>query len=58
MAMSLLAFGFCKAYRFYVKSQREAMLQPPYDLSGGNIYSCYMVSRVFLSKIHFFNLIL
>jgi len=54
MAMSLLAFGFCKAYRFYVKSQREAMLQPPYDLSGGKIYSYHMVLRVFLLSIHFF----
>lgn len=35
IAMSLIGFGFCKAYRYYVKNQRDSLLQAPFDLSGG-----------------------
>jgi len=36
IAVSLLGFGLCKSYRYYVKNQREALIQPPVDLSGDN----------------------
>ena len=51
MVMSILAYGFCKAYRFYVKSQRDAMLQPPFDLSGGII--TYILNGVKVRRCYF-----
>lgn len=38
IAVSLLGFGFCKGYRWYVLGQRDSLLQPPPDLLGGNIF--------------------
>ena len=35
IAISLLGFGFCKAYRYYIKTQRESLILPPIDLIGG-----------------------
>lgn len=35
IAISFIGFGFCKLYRYYVKNQRDSLLQPPFDLSGG-----------------------
>ncbi|XP_045031008.1 uncharacterized protein LOC116925005 [Daphnia magna] len=36
IAISFIGFGFCKLYRYYVKNQRDSLLQPPFDLSGEN----------------------
>jgi len=34
IAISLLGFGLCKSYRYYVKNQRESLIQPPVNLIG------------------------
>ena len=38
----MLGYGFCKAYRYYVKNQRDSFLQPPLDLLGGVFSSKYL----------------
>ena len=56
IAVSLLGFGLCKSYRYYVKNQREALIQPPVDLSGGNheIFSMIHYNQLFLFLFFFF----
>lgn len=34
IAIALLGYGFCRGYRYYIKNQRDAMLEPPPDLLG------------------------
>ena len=43
IVVSLIGFGFCKAYRYYVKNQRDSLIQPPFDLSGGMMTNLFIL---------------
>jgi hypothetical protein len=44
MAVAMIGYGVARGFRYYIKCQREALLEPPVDLFPGQKYIFYVGS--------------